>query len=62
MSERRRSDREVKAQIYGVLVSKLRMACIVDGDEIDIDRYHDIQMKIADKLERQFVESVVNRD
>lgn len=55
------NDREVKAQIYGVLVSKLRMACIVDGDEIDIERYHAMQEEIADKLERQFIDSVVQR-
>lgn len=55
------SDREVRAQIYGVLVAKLQMACIVDGDEIDVERYHTMQLQIARKLEKQFVESVVNR-
>lgn len=51
---KRLTDKEVRSQIYGVLASKLRMACVVDGDDIDVDRYHTIQMQIAAELERRY--------
>jgi hypothetical protein len=49
------TDRQVRAQIVGVLVSKLRMACVVDGDEIDDDRYFVIQQALADTLENKYI-------
>jgi hypothetical protein len=37
-----------------VLVAHLRKHCLVDGDEIDVDRYHTMQMKIADRFEKRY--------
>lgn len=50
----RLTDREVRSQIYGVLAAKLRMACIVDGDDVDVERYHAMQMQIAGQIERRY--------
>lgn len=54
MSQKRLTDRQVRAQIYGVLVSHLRKHCLVDGDDVDIDRYHTLQVKIADQFEKRY--------
>lgn len=50
----RPSNKEVRSQIYGVLVAHLRKHCLVDGDEIDVDRYYTMQIKIADRFEKQY--------
>lgn len=50
----RPSDKEVRSQIYGVLVAHLRKHCLVDGDEIDVERYHTMQLRMADQFERKY--------
>lgn len=57
---KRLTDRQVRAQIYGVVVSHLQKHCLVDGDDIDTDRYHAMQLKIADQLKKRFCKDADN--